>query len=201
MLRGMVSAMPFQSDHGWPAGLLTIFNHARAKRTSFENRYYGPYDKLLNYCFGESFTFYVAPQNPPRDDSRDTVDFVVFLVVFDNNDRPVMIVEVKDDSWAEKSELRYRADDQMRGRYALMLDDCPLPRLWGLSLLGTSARVYCGHKTTYEVQPPAIVRPDNSRVLPPTFLAGEWDLDLLTDDGFAKMTEIMADILAHVGDN
>ena len=108
-----MSAMPFQSDHVWPAGLLTIFNHARAKRTTFENRYYGPYDKLLNYCFGESFTFYVAPQN--RDDSRDTV---VFLVVFDNNDRPVMIVQVKDDSWAEKSELRYRADDQMRGRYA-----------------------------------------------------------------------------------
>ncbi|KAK2467553.1 hypothetical protein APHAL10511_000408 [Amanita phalloides] len=190
--------MPFQSDQTWPGGLLTIFNHARANRTSFESRYYGPYDKLLNYCFGESFTFYVAPQNPPRDGS---IDFVVFLVVFDSNDRPVLIVEVKDDSWAEKAELRYRADDQMRGRYALMLDDCPLPSLWGLSLFGTSARVYCGDKTTYEVQPPAIVRPDHSRVLSPTFLAGEWDMDILTESGFTKMKEILADIVAHVGDN
>jgi hypothetical protein len=158
------------------------------------NRYYGPYDKFLNYCFGESFTFYIAPQNPLRDDSRDSV---VFLVVFDSKDRPVLLVEVKDDSWAEKAKLRYCADDQIRSRYALMLDDCPLPRLWGLSLLGTSARVYCGDKATYEVQPPAIVRPGHSRVLLPTFLAGEWDMDILTEGGFAKTKEIVTDILAH----
>lgn len=89
----------------------------------------------------------------------------------------------------------------MRGRYALILDDCPLPRLWGLSLLGTSARVYCGDKATYEVQPPAIVRPDHSRVLSPTFLAGKWDMDILTEGGFAKMKEIVTDTLAHVGNN
>ena len=148
-----MAAMSFQSGDTWPIVLLTNFSHARAKRTSFENRYYGPYDKLLNYCFGESFTFYIVPQNPLRDDSRDSV---IFLVVFDGKDRPVLLVEVKDDSWAEKAELRYRADDQMRGGYAFMLDDCPLPRLWGLSLLGTSARVYCGDKATYEVQPPIL---------------------------------------------
>lgn len=197
----MMAAMPFQSDNTWPAGLITIFNHARAKRTTFENRYYGPYDKLLNYCFGESFTFYVAPQNPPRDDSRDAIDFVVFMVVFDRNDKPVLIVEVKDDSWVKKAELRYRADDQMRSRYALMLEECPLPRLWGLSLLGTSARVYCGDTTSLDVQPPAIVRPHESRVLPATFLAGEWAIDILTKDGFAKMKEILTDILDHVADN
>ena len=115
----MIGAMPFQTDDTWPAGLLTIFNHARAKRTSSENRYYGPYDKLLNYCFGDSFTFYLAPQNPPRDDS-----------------------------WAVKAELRYRTDVQMCDKYAVMLDDCPFPRLWSLSLLGTFARVYCDDKAT-----------------------------------------------------
>jgi hypothetical protein len=189
--------MPFQSDNTWPAGLVTIFNHACAKRPPFQNRYYGPYDKLLNYCFGGSFTFYIAPQNPPRDDSRDVFDPTVFLVVFDSNNKPVLIVEAKDDSWIEKAELRYRADDQMRSRYALMLDECPLPRLWGLSLLGTSARVYCGDTTSFDVHPPAIVRPHQSCVLPTTFLAGEWAIDILTKDGFAKMKEIVTDILDH----
>jgi len=157
-----MAVRPFQSDNAWPAGLITIFNHARAKRIGFENRYYGPYDKLLNYCFGESFTFYVAPQNPPRDDRHDVVDFVVFLVVFDSNDKPVLIVEVKDDSWAE---LRYRADEQMRNRFASMLDECPLPRPWGPSLLGTSARVYYGDTTSLDVHPPTMKRPHESRVL------------------------------------
>jgi hypothetical protein len=165
----------------------------------FENRYYGPYDKLLNYCFGDSFTFYVAPQNPPRDDSRDAADFIVFLVVFDRNDKPVLIVEVKDDSWAQKAELRYRADVQMRSRYALMLDECPIPRLWGLSLLGTSMRVYCGDTQSYMVAPEAIPRPEPStRILSPSFLADEWDLDIMSLEGFAKLKEVVGDILATV---
>lgn len=190
--------MSFQQDNTWPAGLLTIFEHARAKHTAFENRYYGPYDKLLNYCFGNSFKYYVAPQCHPRDDSRDAVDFIVFFVVFNEDDRPVLIVEVKDDSWAQKAELRFRADKQMRYHYSLILDECPLPRLWGLSLLGTSMRIYCGGTQSYEVTPEAIPRPGPcTRVLPPTFLAGEWNLDILSEKGFAEVKEIVVDILTH----
>jgi hypothetical protein len=141
------AAMPFQSDNTWPTGLQTIFNHGRAKRTTFEDRYYGPYDKLLNYCFGGSFTFYIAPQNPPRDDSRDVFDPTVFLVVFDSNDKPVLIVEAKDDSWIEKAELRYRADDQMRSRYALMLTNVLSP------VFGASAFSAPPHASIVVIQP------------------------------------------------
>ena len=191
-----MAAMSFQSGDTWPIGLLTNFSHARAKRTSFENRYYGPYDKLLNYCFGESFTFYIAPQNPLRDDSRDSV---IFLVVFDGKDRPVLLVEVKDDSWAEKAELRYCADDQIRGRCALMLDDCPLPRLWGLSLLGTSARVWCGDKATYEVShhcAPGSFARSFANLLSWGVGHGHLDGGQICED-----EEIVTDILAHAGDN
>jgi hypothetical protein len=191
--------MPFQQDSVWPAGLLTIFDHARAKNTMFENRYYGPYDKLLNYCFGDSFSFYVAPLNLTRDDGRDSIDFVIFLV-FNSNDKPVLLVEVKDDSWAQKAELRYRADKQMRDRYALMLDECPLPRLWGISTLGTSMRVYCGDSASYMIDPAPVPRPEPStRVLLPSFLAGEWYLDIISQEGFVKMKEVVVDILTHSG--
>ncbi|KAI8989015.1 hypothetical protein BD414DRAFT_322776 [Trametes punicea] len=146
--------MPFESDNAWPTGLVMIFDHARARYATFESHYYGPYDKLLNYCFGTSFQFY------------------------DKNDKSVLIVDVKDDSWAQKAELRYRADKQMRDWYALMLDECPIPRLWGLSLLGTFMGVYCGDTASYDVDPPAIPRPEPvTRVLYPN-LAGEWDLDI-----------------------
>ena len=74
------SYLPFKTDNAWPAGLLTIFEHGRAKHSTF-----GPYDKLLDYCFGSGFTFYVALQRSPASDSRDTVDFVVFLVMLNND--------------------------------------------------------------------------------------------------------------------
>jgi len=108
--------MPFLEDSTWPAGLLANFERASTKRAPFENSHYGPYDKLLNYCFGESFTFYVAPQCPPRDDSRDALDFIIYLVVFDAEDRPVLLAEIKDGSWAKKASTRSRADEQMRNR-------------------------------------------------------------------------------------
>lgn len=89
------------------------------------------------------------------------VDFVP-LLVFNNHGEPVLIIDVKDDSWSQKAELYFCADTQMRDRYALILDDCPGSRLWGLSVLGTSSRVYWGDKLTYEVNPPAIPRPEPS---------------------------------------
>jgi len=82
-----------------------------------------------------------------------------------------------------------------------MLGECPFPRLWGLSLLSTSARVYCGHTTSSDEHPPTIVRPHESQILPTDFLAGEWALDILTEEGFAKMKEIVTDILNHVPGN
>lgn len=48
----LLNVIPFKTDNAWPAGLLTIFDHGRAKHSTFENRYY---DKLLNY-WGSPFT-------------------------------------------------------------------------------------------------------------------------------------------------
>src|SRR5258708_7632743 len=194
--------MPSSTDPAWLQGLRTIFDICRQQREPLENRYYGPYDKLLNYCFGDSFQYFVAPQRPPSGSNltlRDTVDFVtvVFLVVFDANDRrPVLIAEIKDDAWAHKADLRYSADDHIRRRYDALLGDCPLPRLWGLSLLGTSLRVYCGTLATETIEPDFVPRPSPSRILPRHFLEGAWDIDILSPEGFNKMKEIITDVLA-----
>ncbi|KAF8799606.1 hypothetical protein BYT27DRAFT_7201276 [Phlegmacium glaucopus] len=51
--------MPISTDTAWPAGLLTIFEICR-QEPSYENRFYGPYNKLLTYCFGpNSYTYFV----------------------------------------------------------------------------------------------------------------------------------------------
>lgn len=126
------------------------------------------------------------------------MDPFVFLVVFNRDGKPVLFLEAKDDSWAGKAELRHRADQQMRDRYALMLDESATLRLWGIGALGTSMRVYCGDLQTLEVEPQLVPRPQPTiRILPPNFLAGEWNLDVLSRDGFDKMKEIVADIMAY----
>ncbi|KAM6503781.1 hypothetical protein JOM56_000724 [Amanita muscaria] len=68
--------------------------------------------------------------------------------------------------------LRLKADDQMRQRYDAMLHNCPLPRLWGLSLLGTSLCVYAGDVATGELEPVFIDRPSLAVSFPAIFLRG-----------------------------
>jgi len=95
--------MPFSTDNSWPAGLLKIFEICWEMNRPLENCYYGPYDKLINYCFGDSFTFFVAPQHPLNNATKEAIDFIIFLIVFDALRRPVLIAKVKDDSWARTS--------------------------------------------------------------------------------------------------
>ena len=183
--------MPFSTDVNWPQGLLDIFNDQNAL---IESRYYGPYDRLLNYAVIEgSFTFFVAPQTASHETSpRDTIEFVVFMVVLNQEQKPVLIAEIKDDRWANKPDKRQRADAQMRQRFDQMLPNCAIPRLYGLSLLGTSLRVYCGDKVTGEVTPHFVGRPNVDRILPPNFLERQWDFNILSPDGLRKIQEIVA---------
>lgn len=187
--------MPFSDDNSWPPALLRIFEICREEDKQFESRYYGPYNRLLGYCFGDSFDFFVAPQSPTGSHAaKDAVDFVVFFVVFDAHKRPVLIAEIKDDSWVGNISTRFEADQQLRRRYEAMFDACPLPRLWGLSLLGTSLRIYRGDVVTGAIAPPYQGRPHEDYTLPRGFLEGEWNLDILSQEGFDKMKEIVADI-------
>jgi hypothetical protein len=137
--------MSIATDTDWPPGLLTVFKLCRKMQQPFESRYYGAYNKLLSYCFGPSddFKFIIAPQSPPSLLSpREAIDFVFYMVVCDSSLRPLLFAEIKDDNWVQRPSTRFKADDQMRERFNEMITDCPLPRLWGLSLIGTSLRVY-----------------------------------------------------------
>ncbi|KAF9004911.1 hypothetical protein BDZ89DRAFT_1120596 [Hymenopellis radicata] len=133
------TATPFSADTTWPDGLLTIFRNCRQAPTLPNNRYCGPYNKLLTYCFGpNSFEFFVAPEAPEEGPPGQGANFYVFIVVYDQLRRPVMIADIKDDGWVDNATLRHEADQHMLWWFDMMAYNCPLPRFWGLSLLGTS---------------------------------------------------------------
>ncbi|KAK2462527.1 hypothetical protein APHAL10511_005497 [Amanita phalloides] len=191
--------MPFSTDANWPPGLINIFNVSRNQNAPLESRYYGPYDRLFNYAVIEgSFTFFLAPQtSPDQNSARGAAGSVVFMVVLNQEQKPVLIAEIKDDKWANEPYMRQRADTLMRQRYDQILCHSPIPRLYGLSLLGTSLRVYCGDKATGVITPPFVGGPDAGRILPLNFLEGQWDLDILSLDGFNRIQEIVAYIKAE----
>ena len=98
--------MPFSTDTAWPQGLHTIFDICHQQHEPLENCYFGPYCKLLNYCFSDSFQYFVTPQSPPSDLTLcETVDFLIFFVIFDANHNPELIADLKDNGWAHKADF------------------------------------------------------------------------------------------------
>ena len=181
-----------------------IFSLRSKQTTLFEERYYGPYDKLFNYCFdSDNFKYSVSSRQIPDEPSDSgIVDFVTVMIVNSEKSLPVLIAEIKDECWADRAETRRLADEQIRRGFDAVVSDCPssLLRLWGLSLLGTSTRIYCVDIATRLIQPTYQAQPGPTRLLPPSFLKNERDLDLLSQEGFERMKEIVDDILSSVTD-
>jgi hypothetical protein len=73
------------------------------------------------------------------------LEYIVFLVAFDRNDKPVLIVEVKDDSWARRPETRFsllRGQADARSHcYNSMFHDCYTPSLGSQCSLRLHARL------------------------------------------------------------
>jgi hypothetical protein len=158
--------MPFSTDTNWPQGLINVFNVCRKthdQNTPFKYRYYTTYDRLLNHALiqDSGFTFIISFQSTPTEPSlHDLVESDHFMVVLDLEQKPVLIVDIKNDGWANDPDRRRSADTLMRDRFDQMLYLCPLPQLYGLSLLRTSLHVYCGEKATGKVIPKFSGRPD-----------------------------------------
>jgi hypothetical protein len=114
------------------------------------------------------------------------------LVILNPERQPLLVVDYKDESWAHKPDKRWAMDTRMREQCHLMLNECPMPRLYGLSFMGTSLRVYCGDKATGDVTPDFVGCTDPNDVLPRDFLEGKWDLNVLSQEGFTKIQEVVS---------
>ncbi|KAF8330377.1 uncharacterized protein EI90DRAFT_3060519 [Cantharellus anzutake] len=189
--------MPSSTDANWPESILKLFESVRILPPY--RRYPAPFNRLLHHVVADdSYSLFVSMHNTPYDTAPlDPTDFFVFYLVTTQQQEPVLIVGIKDDR-SDGLITRLKADAQIRQWYEELLCHCPIPRLYGLSLLGTSLRIYCGHKDTGDITPCIVDRPSADCVLPLDFLEGEWDLDLMSPAGFNRMQEIAAYVKAEV---
>lgn len=188
------------NDATWAAGLVNLINIAHNRASTDERRYYGVYNKLLSYLFSnDDYRFVVCPQPPPDDGSCESVGFAFYVLDTASQGRPVMIVEIKDDTWLMTPSKRKLADQQMRDRYDEMLRLCPIPRLWSLSIIGIKVRVYRGDTVALTIDP-ARVEYDSRFVVPSDYLENEWAMDITTQAGFDRVKQVVTDIYTEIED-
>jgi hypothetical protein len=191
--------MSLLTDTAWPAYLLKLFDKCHSEPRPNE-RYSTPYNMLFIYCVAgpEPVPLMFGPPFPPIGSSGfNSNDFRLSLIVQDvgTPPPPVLLVDIKDESRAHSARSRLEADHHMRQLFDSVHAECPLPRLYGLSLLGTSLRVYVHDAITGEIKPAKV---PITGCVPDDFLKGSWDIDILSQKGFDVMKEIVGEIVSNI---
>lgn len=176
----------------WPEKVLRQFQAVPANCN--ESDFHGPYNKLLYHCFPPNTDFTVVPQYL-KSASRDSADFIVCFEIHLEN-KPVLIVELKDPTTIQHISTRAEADDQIRRRIIDRAEHCPLDTLYAVSALGTKLCFYSldVKNRAAKINPPRIDRdPDTVYDCAPT---ERWDRDVLEASGEDKLLAVINEIKA-----
>jgi len=173
-------------DMPWPDYVTTQFNLVNPCTTD-ESEYYGSFNTLLTSLFPPTENFQVAPQFIR---TRDPIDFTVIFIVMKRK-APVFFIDVKTYLAFDHTPSRREADDQMRNMF-LDFSSLPLPKVYGISALGTRFSVYEYHSDT-RILTPELILPDLD-VVSDIAPQDRWNYDVMTPEGEAKFKQIAGEI-------
>ena len=161
--------------------------------TKDETEYYGPYNTLLNHLFPHEEHFRVVPQFKGSM-IPGSIDFSSTLIVRKRM-CPVFFIVIKPFTHLDTLSTRGKADTQMRDMFfALVNRHLVIPKLYGVSAMGTRLAVYEYSKKTNCLTPRAIAR--DPKYITDVAPADRWTHELLEPAGEAKMKELVALIKA-----
>ena len=173
----------------WPSYVWDIFNTVD-ETTTKEWEYYAPYNILLNYLFPATERFYVSPQHQGLV-VPGSIDFSVIYVVH-RNKTPIFFLEIKPHSHLNKESTRQATDQQMRGRVGPLFDTRTIPKLYGISALGTKLSIYEFMHATDAVTPHNI--PEDPDFVTDVAPKDWWSYELFEEEGEAKVCEIATEM-------
>ncbi|KAF8147892.1 hypothetical protein B0H34DRAFT_680070 [Crassisporium funariophilum] len=159
--------------------------------TTDESEYYGPYNTLLTDLFPHTEHYQVTPQYKGPI-TPGSIDFTTIYIVRKRK-CPVFFIEINPFPHIDEISTRSKADQQMRDRYESFIGrNLFVPKLYGISAMGTRFSVYEYDKDTNALSPPSIPRH-------PTFVtdvapASRWNYELLEDEGEQKMRELVSEV-------
>jgi len=185
-----------------------------APDTTVENKYYGAYDKTLNGLFDtlnvngndSAEEYIVEPQYTPTCEERGipAINFVITHLFLhtrsgsgkktegDAADKPIFFLEIKPPVNVNSGSARIAADAQMRARFRSLRDDCPIPILHGISVMGQRLAFYSMDKATGCIEPRYIAMSKDYVTNP--ISADRWQMDVTTEEGYQRFLAVVNDV-------
>lgn len=164
----------------WPAFIVRSFERIDLKTDEYS--YYGSWNSVFNLSFDIREGYEIIPPG-----SRHRGEEDMFTVT--KNRATIFFVSVKTPKVIYNISKRAETDEQMRNRLTELYEITPSD-LHGVSAFGSRVCFYCLDEEKNKIDP--VYSPEPSKeytvdVAP----AGRWDLDILTDEGFAKFMEVV----------
>jgi len=178
----------------WNENVLKRFKSVENDST-FEKRYYAPYNKLLNSIFPSNTNFTVSPVAYPVD-SRDSIDFAVeYLITIEEHDQntPVLFIEIKDPTTLSSLASRRSANDQMIHRFEQLINTCHIPILYGISAFGTKILIYTLNIETGDLNP--TFPPPHPHKININITKDTWNLDILENEGAVVLNNVFTHVM------
>jgi hypothetical protein len=162
--------------------------------TTEECNYYGPLNALLNNLFPASDRYSITPQYKHI---AGSIDYTITYIIT-RRQIPVLFIEVKTYVAYDKDSARRDADVQMRERFFdfTCAGNLPIPKLYGLSILGTRFCVYEYALEDRRLTPQWIA--PHPELFTDTAPMERWHYDILEAQGEARLREVVEDIKAMV---
>lgn len=176
----------------WPEFITSQFELVN-KFTTEESDYYGPFNALLNQLFPASEYYQIAPQFKRV---AGSINFTIIYLIA-RRKVPVFFIELKTHVAYDTDSKA--ADDQTRDRVLdFTAGSIPIPKLYGLSALGTRFCVYEYTVANRSLTPTRIV--PHPELATDTAPKERWNLDILEPQGEARLKEVVGHIKAMVAD-
>lgn len=161
--------------------------------TTDETEFYGPFNTLLTHLFPFSESFQIAPQfKGPV--SQGSIDFTTIYIIRKRK-FPVFFVEIKPYVHLSEMGTRTKADEQMRERFGFMIEtSLVIPKLYGVSAMGTQFSVYEYTKESGVLNPELIER--DPKRMNDTAPKERWSHDLLEESGEERLRALVNEVKA-----
>ncbi|KAF7966874.1 hypothetical protein HWV62_36689, partial [Athelia sp. TMB] len=180
----------------WPAYVSETFEAipGGVNGPTDESLFFGPYNTLLTYLFPPTDHYMISPQfkRPPEGWSIDFTTVFIVQKAF----RPVFFLAIKSPGDYTHRSSRAAADTQMRAQFFDLADVVELPVIHGVSALGTRLCFYSYRFDNSTLTPPRI--PPDSELMNDVAPAARWNVDILSEEGVARMTEAADDVKTMV---
>jgi len=156
-----------------------LFDVSRDKLNA-GNQFQTAYSGLLYSCFGdtknEKLKFTIRPGLRVRGEYYP--DFLLSFIVSDWTPRlrPFFFLDLWDGNHEYTEEMLKAVDAKVRVHFEQVFEECPLPKLHGMCVIGRNIRLYSGKKGG-EIS----TKPD----------ALKWGVDVMSDEGLALMNEVV----------